>query len=517
MSNFGTKEAWMEPMNAFLTTHRLEFKTYLDSLCGISTTTSPAPHIPPSYSTPLAILQRLPPTSREGFPSLPYLVDHARNFAALVDLWLDNTQSSAENIRSTDGDLLNFHKICVALRERTGDCLNRAERAERPSSTLSVKWEELVEQLQGSASFQAGRGAATKSLRAAIKEEGRESLPTSPNFDEQIESSATTTPINMKPTHRSKRHHQSNSISASATSLSSITSAQTTPNANTTPFSPKARVGYALSLPDTTSQSASTTASASVSDGEITPPRSSDGLHMAPPPSYPHTHTHPSGSTSSFHYVNPNLHINPMPTPSAMAMSGAFSNMPHSAGRQSYDASDGGSMQEEDATTALPAFSEKSSGTTKDRKGGFRGVLPFNRKRKDKDKDRDKEKEKEEKKERKGKDKERKKDRGREERGGRDEDLIRSRDRSSERNIDPGPPPAHPSSATWHGHHGRGGSALGEYASHSSLRGWAAGDRDRVGERERMPVPTSGLAAGPVSGASEREQGREGRDGDAQF
>jgi hypothetical protein len=224
MSSFGTKEAWMEPMNVFLNSHRQEFKTYLDNICSISTTTSPAPHIPPSYSTPLAILQRLPPTSREGFPSLPYLIDHARNFAALVDLWLTNTRSTAMNIQETDGDLLLFHQICVALNQRTSDCLNRAERAERPSSTLSVKWEELVEQLQGSASFEMGRGAATKN-RGTIKEEGSESMPASPGTIDEHASSSASTPVTMKPARPPKsRHQHASSISASAGSLASVNS-----------------------------------------------------------------------------------------------------------------------------------------------------------------------------------------------------------------------------------------------------------------------------------------------------
>lgn len=142
----------MEPMNAFLNNHRQEFKDFIDSICAISPTTSLQTPIPPSYSTPLAILQRLPPTSREGFPSLPYLIDHARNFAELVQLWLDHAGDLAENLAQEDGDLGKFHNICVTLNARTRDCLERAERAERPSSNLSVKWEELVEQLETNAS-----------------------------------------------------------------------------------------------------------------------------------------------------------------------------------------------------------------------------------------------------------------------------------------------------------------------------------------------------------------------------
>lgn len=420
----------MEPMNTFLNSHRQEFKTYLDNICSISSMTSPAPPIPPSYSTPLAILQRLPPTSREGFPSLPYLVDHARNFAALVDLWLENTKSTAPSIETTDGDLLKFHQICVTLKERTTDCLNRAERAERPSSSLSVKWEELVEQLQGSASFDSGRGAATKN-KTVIREDGRESLPTSPGAsDEQASSSSTSTPVTMKPVRIPRnRHQQHPSISASASSLTSTTS-----NTVHMTYPPKVPrdAGYAPSLPDSVSQSASTNASASASAAEETPPGSSDGLHMAPPPSYPQTRTHPSASAGSFTYANPNTQINM----SALASSGAFSQPPRSAGAKSLEGSDAGSVLEEEYTTALPAFSKDKEG--KEKKGGFRGVLPFQRKRKDKDKDKDKEKD---------------KDKGRE--------KDRDRDRSPER-IEGS---------------GRGGaSALGEYASHSSLRGRAGAE-----------------------------------------
>ncbi|KAF2683109.1 hypothetical protein K458DRAFT_305605 [Lentithecium fluviatile CBS 122367] len=430
MSSFGTKEAWMEPMNVFLNSHRQEFKTYLDNICSISTTTSPAPHIPPSYSTPLAILQRLPPTSREGFPSLPYLIDHARNFAALVDLWLTNTRSTAMNIQPTDGDLLRFHQICVALNERTSDCLNRAERAERPSSSLSVKWEELVEQLQGSASFEMGRGAATKN-RGTIKEEDRESVPASPGTgDELTPSSAISTPVTMKQIrHPKTRHQHASSISASASSLTSVNS-----NITSNQFPPKVprpagSVGFSSSMNGSISQPPSATASASVSASEETPPGSSDGLHMAPPPSYPQTHTHPSASTGSFTYVNPNTHINI----SSMSSSGAFSRPPRSAGAQSYDESDRGSIQEDDGATALPAFYKDAS--SKDRKErGFRGVLPFQRKRKDKEKE-------------KGKDK--------------DKDKNRERDRSNDRGDSAGR---------------GGGSALGEYASHSSLRGRAGAE-----------------------------------------
>lgn len=174
MASFGTKEHWMEPMNAFLSQHREGFKSFIDDICFVRPSpSSSAPTSPShssavpvemnlSYSTPMAIMQRLPPTSREGFPSLPYLIDHARAFAELVQLWLEATTPSSlasstasgphinltTSIKASDGDLLAFHNVCIALHSRTQECLNRAERAERPNSALSFQWEELIEQLQ---------------------------------------------------------------------------------------------------------------------------------------------------------------------------------------------------------------------------------------------------------------------------------------------------------------------------------------------------------------------------------
>jgi hypothetical protein len=152
MSTFGSKEVWMEPMNQFLSAHREEFKTFIDEACTIETpfarspSSNALPPPPPAYSTPIAILNRLPPTSREGFPSLPYLIDHARNFAALIQAWLGSIEK--HHIRPEEKDLRTFHELCVELSQRTQNCLERAERAERPTSGNSLKWEALVESLE---------------------------------------------------------------------------------------------------------------------------------------------------------------------------------------------------------------------------------------------------------------------------------------------------------------------------------------------------------------------------------
>jgi hypothetical protein len=195
---------------------------------------------------------------------------------------------------------------------------------------------------------------------------------------------------------------------------------------------------YAPSPLDSASQSASASASASasVSAAEETPPGSSDGLHMAPAPSYPQTLSQPPTAQGSFNYSNPNVHIN-MST-HANRSSNTVGRPPRSAGGMSVEGSENGSVLEEEYTTALPAWSEKEkSGKEKDKKErGLRGVIPFARKRKDKDKDKDKDK---------GKD----------------------RDRSTDRNG-----------------RDRSGSALGEYSNLGSLRGKGS-QRERHGKDER--------------------------------
>ncbi|KAF2764071.1 Rho GTPase activation protein [Teratosphaeria nubilosa] len=181
MASFGTKEQWMEPMNFFLTQNRESFKNFIDDICYVPAPASNSSSFGPtgaspnystglvsaethlSYTTPMTIMQRLPATSREGFPSLPYLIDQARAFAELVQLWIDTTSpppapdnnsvSSKRHseiinaINASDGDMVAFHATCVNLSRRTQECLNRAERAERPNSELSFRIEGLLDQL----------------------------------------------------------------------------------------------------------------------------------------------------------------------------------------------------------------------------------------------------------------------------------------------------------------------------------------------------------------------------------
>lgn len=150
LSTFGQKEAWMEPMNRFLSSHRQSVKTFIDDVCALPAQSSSFA-VPASYSTPITILGRLPPTSREGFPSLPYLIDHARNFAALVKLWLESTQH-LHPPQALDGDLLNFHQECISLQQKTDECVRKAEQADKygDDNDRSIHWDDIVNSLETS-------------------------------------------------------------------------------------------------------------------------------------------------------------------------------------------------------------------------------------------------------------------------------------------------------------------------------------------------------------------------------
>ncbi|KAI0164491.1 Rho GTPase activation protein [Hypoxylon sp. FL1284] len=150
LSTFGKKESWMEPMNKFLSVHRQPFKDYIDQICSIqserNTTTILA-----AYSTPITICGRLSPMSREGFPSLPYLIDQPRNFAALVKLWLESSKkSTASDPSDFDAELAEFHLICVELQRRSDECFARIE-AFRDAETESVATEDLADTLEKAA------------------------------------------------------------------------------------------------------------------------------------------------------------------------------------------------------------------------------------------------------------------------------------------------------------------------------------------------------------------------------
>jgi hypothetical protein len=89
ISTFGKREEWMEPMNRFLNAQRQSFRDYIDQVCDIPAERGQQIQ-PAGYSTPMTIVNRLGPVAREGFPSLPYLIDSTRSYAGLIKLWVDS-------------------------------------------------------------------------------------------------------------------------------------------------------------------------------------------------------------------------------------------------------------------------------------------------------------------------------------------------------------------------------------------------------------------------------------------
>ncbi|KAK9774437.1 hypothetical protein AB5N19_08892 [Seiridium cardinale] len=146
LSTFGKKESWMEPMNKFLNNQRQPFKDFVDRICSIPTERATVP-LPATYMTPITILGRLSKPSREGFPVLPYLIDDARNFAALIKLWLDAHHASASDSHTFEGELAEFHELCIALQTRSDECMVKIE-AIRAADTMSIATDDVAESLE---------------------------------------------------------------------------------------------------------------------------------------------------------------------------------------------------------------------------------------------------------------------------------------------------------------------------------------------------------------------------------
>ncbi len=144
LSSFGKKEGWMEPMNKFLMTHRQPFKDFIDQLCSISGERHVLA-VPASYSTPTTILSRLTPLSREGSPSLPYLIDQARSYAALVKLWLESHRTKHTDIYTFEGEIAEFNEICTALQSRADECLARIEAIRGMEDMSAAAAEDIVD------------------------------------------------------------------------------------------------------------------------------------------------------------------------------------------------------------------------------------------------------------------------------------------------------------------------------------------------------------------------------------
>jgi len=141
----------MEHMNlSFLSPCRQQFKDFVDTICAV-----PAEGVenqqPASYSAPRAIFSRLPPSSKEGFPRTPYLIDHCRNLSALVNLWMESyrgAHSGFINAPIHDTDLRQFHTLCTELRLKAQASLANADHVEKGINTVSERWITIAERVE---------------------------------------------------------------------------------------------------------------------------------------------------------------------------------------------------------------------------------------------------------------------------------------------------------------------------------------------------------------------------------
>ena len=149
MAKFGTKETWMEPMNKFLTNATPEFRDYVDEICSIGASQMSMASIEPQYGAPNQIKGRLPPASREGLPSLPFLLDKTKLLADLVELWVAHAPQNISEI-GVEQAVQSFDIICRDLHQRSQDCLSLAEQAEKPDARMELKWHQALREQQKS-------------------------------------------------------------------------------------------------------------------------------------------------------------------------------------------------------------------------------------------------------------------------------------------------------------------------------------------------------------------------------
>lgn len=167
----------MEPMNQFINAHRQEFKDFVDTICDISPDRATSA-IPPSYATPITILGRLPSTIREGFPSLPYLIDQARESARLVNLWLE-ARNNIETGSPTSDELKRFDALCEQLHQKSRDRLNQTEQPGRANTSMGSSWNELEEQKESKARISSPTGDSSMQKPTNVGSLGTENSSTS--------------------------------------------------------------------------------------------------------------------------------------------------------------------------------------------------------------------------------------------------------------------------------------------------------------------------------------------------
>jgi hypothetical protein len=136
----------MDRMNIFIGSSKAEFRSFIDQICSVPLK-APTKAVSPSYATPIQILGRLPATSREGFPSLPYLIDSAQRFANLVSLWLSHFPASNFENEVVQQPLHDFHNACLEIHRLTSNAVRSAGSQYVSDKTLDRKSDFTAEEV----------------------------------------------------------------------------------------------------------------------------------------------------------------------------------------------------------------------------------------------------------------------------------------------------------------------------------------------------------------------------------
>ena len=223
---FGAKETWMTPMNSFCTSHREQFKEFIDSICDISPEVEPG-ETSIALESHLNFLQQLSFASRQGSLSVPSLIDAPRNLAALMDMWLDKSESQNRDGMSSlsehlEGDLATFHNLCTRLRNKTNTYKQHLDTTIEWTNSLYPRWALVAEEMEAKPTefWIQGRPPTAPSSRA---EGGRETATPNNALPRPIRSAfglkgprVTSKPVTEEKDRSAKRHSGLTTISDSS-------------------------------------------------------------------------------------------------------------------------------------------------------------------------------------------------------------------------------------------------------------------------------------------------------------
>jgi hypothetical protein len=133
----------MTPMNNFLAASSAQLRAFIDDICSVSSAQIASARIEPQYVAPTKIIDRLPPLSKEGLPSLPFLLEKSRLLAYLADLWVSHAPENIEQMSEVteDENVRHFHRAALKVSQKSKTALKAAETAAHPSETSMRGWD----------------------------------------------------------------------------------------------------------------------------------------------------------------------------------------------------------------------------------------------------------------------------------------------------------------------------------------------------------------------------------------